>query len=43
MTADIIGVIVWCLAVYVCAYDWDGNKFPEMLCEEDSKDEGDPV
>ena len=32
---EIVGVIVWCLAVYTCAYDWgelekeeSGNKFP---------------
>lgn len=35
--AEIMMIVVWCLAVYVCAFDWedvrdrkkDGNRFPE--------------
>ena len=23
---DILGVILWCSAVYVCAYDWENCK-----------------
>lgn len=23
---DILGVILWCNAVYVCAYDWDRKE-----------------
>lgn len=38
MLMDVIGVIVWCCAVYVCAYDWEdipdrktGNAFPGKM------------
>ena len=34
---EIARIVLWCLAVYVCAYDWEdvrdterfGNRFPE--------------
>jgi hypothetical protein len=36
--AEVIGIVVWCFAVYVCSYDWgggrvraeSGNRFPEI-------------
>lgn len=36
--AEVIGIVLWCFAVHVCAYDWSdgrgraesGNKFPEI-------------
>lgn len=26
MLGDIAGVVLWCLAVYVCAYDWSDMR-----------------
>lgn len=28
---DVIGIVMWCLAVYVCMYDWDQVRAREEI------------
>ena len=39
---DLLGVILWCLAAHVCAYDWepDGKSLPERSDRGSTKPKG---
>lgn len=39
MLYDIVWLVLWCLSVYVCAYDWEnGRKLPRNNSEKNSHD-----